>query len=61
MTLGTGLRLWLHADRRVRHVLGDYRLVGKSLEGARQPGEEAANPASFLWADTQGRFLAVTD
>jgi hypothetical protein len=28
--------LRFHPDRRVRPVLGDYRLVGKSLEGSRQ-------------------------
>jgi hypothetical protein len=29
-------RRWLRPDRRVRPVLSDHRLVGKSLEGSRQ-------------------------
>jgi hypothetical protein len=28
--------LRFHPDRRVRPVLGDHRLVGRSLEGSRQ-------------------------
>jgi hypothetical protein len=37
MTPGTRSRRWLHPDRRVRPVLGDHRLVGKSPDGSRQP------------------------
>jgi hypothetical protein len=32
----TPWRRWLRLDRRVRPVLGDHRLVGKSPEGSRQ-------------------------
>ena len=32
----TPWRHWLRLDRRVRPVLGDHRLVGKSPEGSRQ-------------------------
>jgi hypothetical protein len=35
---GIRLRRWLHLDHRVRPVLGDHCLVGKSPEGSRQPG-----------------------
>jgi hypothetical protein len=33
---GIRLRRWFRLDRRVRPVLGDHRLVGKSPEGSRQ-------------------------
>ena len=36
-------------NRRVRPVLGDHRLVGKSLEGSRQPT-----------GGTRGRFLCLS-
>jgi hypothetical protein len=36
-------RRWLHGDRRVRPILGDHCLAGKSPEGSRQPvGGKAA-------------------
>jgi hypothetical protein len=38
MTPSTRSRWWLHLDRRVSFLLGDHRLVGKSLKGSRQPG-----------------------
>jgi hypothetical protein len=40
--------LRFHPDRRVRPVLGDHHLVGKSLEGSRQPGwgDSNSGPAS---------------
>jgi hypothetical protein len=44
MTPVAGCAVWLHADRRVRPVLGDHRLVGKSPEGSRQPDGDL-NPA----------------
>ena len=40
---GTAWRRWLDRDRRVRPVLGDHRLVGKSLEGVAAAGSGDAN------------------
>jgi hypothetical protein len=52
----TPWRRWLCLDRRVRPVLGDHRLVGKSPEDSRQCTPGPNLPSSVL----AGAFLAST-
>ena len=49
----------LPAGRRVRPVLGDHRLVGKSPEGSRQPGGETRTLARLLTGCLVAAALAV--
>jgi hypothetical protein len=50
-------------DRRVRPVLGDHRVVGKSPEGSRQPGAETRTLArlfrSYLGSRSLGRLTSA--
>jgi hypothetical protein len=50
-----GCAIWLHADRRVRPVLGDHRLAGKSPGGSRQPdGGLEPDPGCFYGPGPDG-------
>jgi hypothetical protein len=48
--VGIRSRRWLNPNRRVRLVLGDHRLVSKSLEGSRQPGGDLHPPLGLIHA-----------
>jgi hypothetical protein len=56
----TPWRRWLRLDRRVRPVLGDHRLVGKSPEGSRQLGGSLDLRPFVYCAVLLSEFLVVS-